>query len=94
MMMSSDANAKSAPAGAAAAVVIPLSATVTGQEVALVRVDTGRAMAHRLAEMGLIPGVHFRIVTRGWPGPFVIAVKNTRLVIGRGMVDRVLVRPV
>ena len=88
-----DANAKSCPAETTAA-VIPLSATVTGQEVSLARVDAGRAMTHRLAEMGLIPGVRFTIVTRGRPGPFVIAVKNTRLVIGHGMVDRVLVRPV
>ena len=71
----------------------PLKDVKCGQEVALVRVEGGRAFQHRLAEMGLVPGVRFRVTARGKTGPFIVSVKHTRLVLGEATVDRVLVRP-
>lgn len=73
---------------------IPLLAALTGQEVELGRVEGGNAFVHRLAEMGLLPGTQFRIVNRATRGPFIIAIKNCRLVLGRGMVGRLFVHPV
>jgi Fe2+ transport system protein FeoA len=32
------------------------------------------------------------VVHRG-PGPFIISVRNSRLVLGQGMVERILVKP-
>jgi Fe2+ transport system protein FeoA len=74
--------------------VISLDAAVCGQEVRLAAVRGGRQFQHRLAEMGLIPGARFRIVSRGRPGPFVIDLKGGRLMLGYGMVRRVFVKPV
>ena len=47
----------------------------------------------RLAEMGIIPGARFRVMSKGRPGPFIIMLKQTRMVLGQGMVHRMFVRP-
>ncbi len=62
------------------------------QEVILIRVEGGRGLLHRLAEMGIRPGVRFKVLSRGRPGPFIVTHGNTRLVLGRGMVARIFVR--
>lgn len=73
---------------------IPLAATNVDDEVELVSVEGGRNIQRRLAELGLINGVKFRILSKGQPGPFIILLRQTRLVLGRGMIDSVSVRPV
>ena len=73
--------------------VIPLTRTHPGQEVVLIRVDGGKAFQHRLAEMGLTPGTHLGVLVAGRPGPFIVSVKDMRLVLGRGLVEHVHVRP-
>ncbi len=66
----------------------------TGRDVVLVALEGGHAFRHRLAEMGLTPGVQFKLLSKGHPGPYIILIKETRLVLGRGMTDAVMVRPV
>ncbi len=73
---------------------MPLVTAGVGDEVELVAIDGRRKLQHRLAEMGLMPGVRFKIINKGQPGPFIILVKDTRLVLGHGMVHSVTVRPV
>ena len=70
---------------------IPLAMALVGQEVTLHSAHGGRGFQHRLAEMGLTPGIKFRVLAKGSPGPFIISVKNTRLLLGRGMVHRIRV---
>lgn len=73
---------------------MPLAAAQRGDQLALVRVEGGTQFQHRMAEMGLTPGSRFTVVSAGRPGPFIISVKGSRLVIGRGMIHRVFVRPI
>ena len=73
---------------------IPLLQTSAGEMVELVSVHGGKAFLHRLAEMGMFPGVRFQVKTTGNPGPFVIHLGGTRLMLGQAMVQHVLVRPV
>jgi len=72
--------------------IIPLEIAPAGETLELAAIAGGRRLQHRLAEMGLTPGVRFRIITKGQPGPFIISVKETRLVLGRGMAHSVTVR--
>ncbi len=73
---------------------MPLAMSLVGQSVSFVGLQGGgRGLSRRLAEMGLVPGERMEVLNRG-PGPFIVAVKGTRLLLGRGMADRVLVRPV
>ncbi len=70
-----------------------LEMCLVGQTVSFVGVrGPGRRLTHRLAEMGLVPGEPMKIINHG-PGPFIVTVKGSKLLLGRGMVSRVLVRP-
>lgn len=71
---------------------IPLSLVRAGGRVRLVYVRAGRGLARRLAEMGFLPGDELEVVSNGAPGPLVVLVKGSRLVLGRGMAERILVR--
>jgi len=72
--------------------VTPLAIAAIGQEVEFVGVQGGRRLQHRLAEMGLRPGARFRVLAKGQPGPFIIYLKDTRMMLGHGMVLRILIR--
>lgn len=71
----------------------PLSRQPTGHPLRLVCVEAGRALSARLAAMGLLPGVRLDLVRQGGRGPVVVAVKGTRIALGRGMADKVMVAP-
>ena len=71
---------------------MPLMMASAGEEVLLAEVRGGRGLCHRLAEMGLMPGARFRIISKGSPGPFIIDLMGSRLMLGQGMVHRVFVR--
>jgi Fe2+ transport system protein FeoA len=72
--------------------VIPLSKAPTGQELRLVKIQAGRKLTHRLAELGLTPGVKLRVVQKNG-GPLLISVRGSRIAIGRGMAHKLLVGP-
>ncbi len=71
----------------------PLSATRRGECVRLIHIDAGQRLARRLAELGLTPGVTLQVVHKNG-GPMLIAVRGTRLALGRGVTDKILVAPV
>lgn len=66
-----------------------LSNVPPGADARLVRVDGGRGLVARLAAMGLVPGVAFRVLTNAGRGPFVILVRGSRIVLGRGVAQRI-----
>ncbi|HHB91001.1 MAG TPA: ferrous iron transport protein A [Anaerolineae bacterium] len=68
----------------------PLSAVPRGESVRLVRIDAGRRLTRRLAELGLTPGVVMQVVHKNG-GPMLIAVRGARLALGRGVTDKILV---
>ena len=73
--------------------LMPLAMARPGQTVYLVDVRGGLGLQRRLAEMGLGPGSRFTVQTSGRPGPFIISLKGSRLILGHGMVGRMFVRP-
>ena len=70
---------------------MPLSMVQPGQKVRLVAVRAGRGLRARLAEMGLIPGVELEVINSGSAGPFIVAIKQSRIMLGRGMAHRIVV---
>jgi Fe2+ transport system protein FeoA len=44
--------------------------------------------------MGLTFGAVFRVLAKGRPGPFIIQLKDSRLILGHGMVHRLRVASV
>jgi len=69
----------------------PLSTAKAGERVRLVRIDAGRGLNSRLASMGLVPSAELRVVSNGHPGPFVLIVKEAKVVLGRGVAQKILV---
>ena len=71
---------------------MPLAMALVGQTVTFVRARGGMGLSRRLAEMGLTPGESMEVINRG-PGPFIISIRGTKLVLGQGTVHRMFVRP-
>jgi Fe2+ transport system protein FeoA len=60
-------------------------------EVTLLNITGGRGIKSKLYSMGLVPGVRLRVLNRNGRGPLMVAVKNSRLVIGHGMASKIIV---
>jgi ferrous iron transport protein A len=67
--------------------------TMTYKRGHLFHSDRGHRLVHRLNHMGLIPGVQVKVLRNNAPGPVIVAVKDTRLCLGRGVANKVMVRP-
>ena len=73
--------------------MIPLTTLQPGRRARVVAVHGGRGFAHRLASMGILPGVELLLVRGGLGGPIIVQVGASRYVIGRGMGHRIIVQP-
>ena len=69
----------------------PLSNIQTGKKVRLISINAGRGLNNRLASMGLVSNVEITVVSNSHPGPFVINVKGSKVMLGRGMANKILV---
>ncbi len=69
-----------------------LTQVATGQTVRVVGIEACTCgLANRLAAMGLMVNSELKVVKNGHPGPFVVMVRDTKLVLGRGMADKIRV---
>jgi Fe2+ transport system protein FeoA len=55
--------------------------------------DRGHRVEHRLVHMGLSPGQSVTVVRNVMTGPVIVAVKDTRIGIARGIAARIYVKP-
>ncbi|MFW5864147.1 MAG: FeoA family protein [bacterium] len=72
--------------------LMPLAHLTKGRRGIVARLEGGRRMTSRLADLGILPGVVLEVLRDGSTGPLLLMVRGTRLAIGRGMAERVLVR--
>ncbi len=72
---------------------MPLTMAQPGESVKLVALHGGQQMRKRLADLGLTLDMPLRVVQGNGHGPLIIAVKDTRLAIGRGMAHHIMVEP-
>ena len=69
----------------------PLSMVRAGETVKIARIEAGRGLNSRLASMGLMPNVKITVVNNTHPGPFVISIKDSKMMLGRGMAHKIMV---
>ena len=69
----------------------PLSAVTAGETVKLAKIEVGRGLNNRLASMGLLPNVEITVIKDDHRGPFVISVKDSKMMLGRGMAHKIVV---
>jgi len=71
--------------------IMPLAMIFPGNKVRIVSIVGGRGIREHLLDMGLDVGVEVEVLKRGAPGPFLIAFKETRLAIGQGVAQKIMV---
>ena len=68
-----------------------LSTIKAGQTVKLRSINAGQGLKSRLASMGLIRNVEITVVRNGHPGPFIVNIKGSKIMLGRGMAQKIMV---
>ncbi|MCJ7745453.1 MAG: ferrous iron transport protein A [Actinobacteria bacterium] len=53
----------------------------------------GHRLEYRLNSMGIIPGAALKVIQNNAPGPIIVAVKDSRLCLGRAIAGKLMVRP-
>ena len=66
-----------------------LSLVRQGSRVKILAIHAGRELQARLAAMGLVPGTEITVISNQSSGPSVVAVKDSRVVLGRGMSSKI-----
>jgi Fe2+ transport system protein FeoA len=74
--------------------ILPLAMIPPGKEVTLIAIRGGRGLRRRLTDMGLNEGVKLRVIQTQPPGPCIIAIDNTRLILGHGIAQKIMVKEV
>lgn len=72
----------------------PLSLVPPGKEVILVAINGGRGIRARLTDMGLNEGMKLKVLHSHRMGSCIILANNTRLVLGHGMAQKIMVKEV
>jgi DtxR family Mn-dependent transcriptional regulator len=70
---------------------VPLSSIKAGQKVTLANIKANDSLRSRLAAMGMVPNTQIIVVSNASPGPFVVNVKGSKIALGRGMAEHVMV---
>lgn len=71
--------------------MLPLAMISEGEDVQLVNIIGGRVLRKRLADLGLNPGMSLKVIQVDPQGPMILAVKDSRIALGRGMAQKVMV---
>ena len=74
--------------------MMPLAMVSPGEQVRLLAINGGQRLRKRLADLGLNLGVTVRVLQRDARGPLILAVKDSRLALGRGMAHKIMVEPI
>lgn len=68
----------------------PLTMAAIGEQVRLESIKGGKKMLRRLSALGLTPGVELSVVQNAG-GALLLSVRGSRIALGRGMSQRVMV---
>lgn len=72
--------------------IICLAKARQGYEYKVIRISGGEEVQTRLASLGILPGQRLKVMQPGWFGPVMIAVKGSKLALGDGVCQKVMVR--
>ncbi|MHC5158241.1 MAG: FeoA family protein [Planctomycetota bacterium] len=70
---------------------LPLNEVRAGTTVRIVEVEAGHSLKNRLASMGLLANVQICVVRNDGAGQIIVSVKNSKVILGRGMSHKVFV---
>ena len=67
----------------------PLDHIRAGKTVRVAAIEAGKELKNRLASLGLFVNVEIRIVRNDGAGQMIINVKNSNVILGRGMSHKI-----
>jgi len=70
-----------------------LSAVYGGESARIRQLEGGQAFLSRLAPLGFTPGARLRVVQNSGRGPLLVTIRDTRIALGRGEADKIVVEP-
>ena len=70
---------------------VSLSTVRSGDSVKIKRMTGGHHFLSRLASLGFTPGARLRVVQNYGRGPIIVNVRETRVALGRGEAEKILV---
>ncbi len=71
---------------------IPLNILGKGEHAIVHSLCGGRTVSNRLVSLGFTPGVELEMVQNFRRGPLIVALRGTRVALGRGEATKILVR--
>jgi Fur family ferric uptake transcriptional regulator len=71
--------------------LLPLAMAKAGEKLLIKEITGGREARTRLASMGLRPGDVLEVISNDGEGRLIVGVGSTRLALGRGMAQKILV---
>ena len=71
--------------------MMPLCSAKPNTEMTIIEISGGYGIRRKLADLGLVPGTKVKVISRNMLGPVILAVRNYRLAIGRGMASKIMV---
>lgn len=69
----------------------PLVKVAAGRMVKVSGVSGGMELKRRLSDMGLLPGTEITVIENHYPGPLLLSLRGSRVVLGQGMAEQILV---
>jgi ferrous iron transport protein A len=71
-----------------------LGAVRGGESAQIVGMQGGHHFLSRLASLGFTPGARVKMVQNYGRGPLIVSLRDTRVALGRGEAEHILVEPV
>ena len=69
----------------------PLDQLSPGAVAKIATIEAGSGLKNRLASMGLLTDVQIRVIRNDGAGQIIVSVKNSKVILGRGMSHKVFV---
>jgi len=69
-----------------------LSSVKPGNDVTISDINGGRGIRSKLYSMGLVPGTKLTVLNGNTNGPVMISIRDSRLAIGHGMAQKIIVK--
>jgi len=74
--------------------ILPLTDIRQGGTVRIVSIDAGHGLKNRLTAMGLLTNTTVYVVRNDGAGRIIAGVKNSKIILGRGMAHKIFVSSV
>ncbi|WP_227738502.1 FeoA family protein [Thermococcus paralvinellae] len=71
---------------------VRLSQMREGERGVVVDIQGGVGARQRLLGLGITPGTRIWVIKSSAPGPIIIAVGSSRIALGRGIADKIIIR--